>query len=53
MICITLIYGVKQQIDYVHNTAVMELMRGVRSELTELITGLGAQDLAPMSLVVS
>ncbi|KAJ0657220.1 putative Nop domain-containing protein [Helianthus annuus] len=43
----------KLQIDCVHNTAVMELMRGVRSQLTELITGLGAQDLAPMSLGLS
>ncbi|KVI00081.1 Nop domain-containing protein [Cynara cardunculus var. scolymus] len=31
----------------------MELMRGVRSQLTELITGLGSQDLAPMSLGLS
>ncbi|KAJ0455079.1 hypothetical protein HanOQP8_Chr15g0568191 [Helianthus annuus] len=30
----------KLQIDWVHNQAVMELMRGVRSQLTELITGL-------------
>ncbi|KAL6554128.1 Ribosomal RNA processing protein 1 A [Orobanche minor] len=37
----------------VHNHAVMELMRGVRSQLSELITGLGAQDLAPMSLGLS
>ncbi|KAF5764057.1 hypothetical protein HanRHA438_Chr15g0699861 [Helianthus annuus] len=43
----------KLQIDWVHNQAVMELMRGVRSQLTELITGLGAQDLAPMSLGLS
>lgn len=28
-------------------------MRGVRSQLTELISGLGAQDLAPMSLGLS
>ncbi|GKA87099.1 probable nucleolar protein 5-2 [Tanacetum coccineum] len=28
-------------------------MRGVRSQLTELITGLGSQDLAPMSLGLS
>lgn len=42
-----------QQIDCVHNNAVMELMRGVRSQLTELITGLGSQDLAPMSLGLS
>ncbi|MFS8004310.1 hypothetical protein Hanom_Chr13g01224271 [Helianthus anomalus] len=43
----------KLQIDCVHNQAVMELMRGVRSQLTELITGSGAQDLAPVSLGVS
>ncbi|XP_016494209.1 putative nucleolar protein 5-2 [Nicotiana tabacum] len=43
----------KLQIDCVHNNAVMELMRGVRSQLTELITGLGSQDLAPMSLGLS
>ncbi|PWA95929.1 nop domain, NOP5, NOSIC [Artemisia annua] len=43
----------KLQIDCVHNQGVMELMRGVRSQLTELITGLGAQDLAPMSLGLS
>ncbi|CAH9086788.1 unnamed protein product [Cuscuta europaea] len=43
----------KLQIDCVHNSTVMELMRGLRSQLTELITGLGAQDLAPMSLGLS
>ncbi|KAJ9554749.1 hypothetical protein OSB04_009363 [Centaurea solstitialis] len=43
----------KLQIECVHNQAVMELMRGVRSQLSELITGLGAQDLAPMSLGLS
>lgn len=32
---------------------VMELMRGVRSQLGELITGLPAQDMAPMSLGLS
>lgn len=42
-----------QQIDCVHNNAVMELMRGVRSQLTELISGLASQDLAPMSLGLS
>ena len=31
----------------------MELMRGVRSQLTELISGLATQDLAPMSLGLS
>ncbi|KAL3328965.1 hypothetical protein AABB24_036203 [Solanum stoloniferum] len=43
----------KLQIDCVHNNAVMELMRGVRSQLTELISGLATQDLAPMSLGLS
>ena len=36
-----------------HSHAVMELMRGVRSQLTELISGLAVQDLAPMSLGLS
>nr|TKV96110.1 hypothetical protein SEVIR_9G408000v2 [Setaria viridis] len=31
----------------------MELMRGLRNQLTELITGLGAQELGPMSLGLS
>ncbi|KAL3528049.1 hypothetical protein ACH5RR_012705 [Cinchona calisaya] len=43
----------KLQIDCVHNNAVMELMRGVRSQLSELISGLAAQDLNPMSLGLS
>ncbi|CAN8269669.1 unnamed protein product [Cochlearia groenlandica] len=43
----------KLKIDCVHNGAVMELLRGVRSQFTELITGLGDQDLAPMSLGLS
>ncbi|KAL1220850.1 putative nucleolar protein 5-1 [Cardamine amara subsp. amara] len=43
----------KLKIDCVHNNAVMELLRGVRSQLTELITGLGDTDLAPMSLGLS
>ncbi|KAM3200363.1 Nucleolar protein 58 [Capsicum annuum] len=43
----------KLQIDCVHNNAVMELMRGVRSQLTELISGLAYQDLTPMSLGLS
>ncbi|XP_028556174.1 probable nucleolar protein 5-2 [Dendrobium catenatum] len=43
----------KLKIDCVHNNAVMELMRGLRSQLTELISGLGVQDLAPMSLGLS
>ncbi|KAG0483847.1 hypothetical protein HPP92_011931 [Vanilla planifolia] len=43
----------KLKIECVHNNAVMELMRGLRSQLTELISGLGVQDLAPMSLGLS
>ncbi|GAB4855463.1 Ribosomal RNA processing protein 1 A [Ancistrocladus abbreviatus] len=43
----------KLQIECVHNNVVMELMRGVRSQLTELISGLATQDLAPMSLGLS
>ncbi|GFQ04851.1 probable nucleolar protein 5-2 [Phtheirospermum japonicum] len=43
----------KLQIECVHNNAVMELMRGVRSQLTELISGLASQDLSPMSLGLS
>ncbi|CAN8260395.1 unnamed protein product [Cochlearia groenlandica] len=43
----------KLKIDCVHNTAVMELLRGVRSQFEELITGLGDQDLAPMRLGLS
>ncbi|KAE8695454.1 Nucleolar protein 58 [Hibiscus syriacus] len=43
----------KLKIDCVHNNAVMELLRGVRTQLSELISGLGAQDLAPMSLGLS
>ncbi|KAJ6384384.1 hypothetical protein OIU78_027656 [Salix suchowensis] len=43
----------KLKIECVHNNAVMELMRGVRSQLTELIAGLATQDLAPMSLGLS
>ncbi|KAB1202784.1 putative nucleolar protein 5-2 [Morella rubra] len=43
----------KLKIDCVHNQAVMELMRGVRQQMTELISGLGVQDLAPMSLGLS
>lgn len=31
----------------------MELMRGVRHQLTELISGLAVQDMAPMSLGLS
>ncbi|KAL6648156.1 hypothetical protein ACP70R_012380 [Stipagrostis hirtigluma subsp. patula] len=43
----------KLKIDCLHNSAVVELMRGLRNQLTELITGLGAQDLGPMSLGLS
>ncbi|KAG5523936.1 hypothetical protein RHGRI_030812 [Rhododendron griersonianum] len=43
----------KLQIECIHNNTVMELMRGVRSQLTELIAGLASQDLAPMSLGLS
>ncbi|KAH0676884.1 hypothetical protein KY285_024685 [Solanum tuberosum] len=43
----------KLQIECVHNNVVMELMRGLRSQLTELISGLATQDLAPMSLGLS
>ncbi|KAJ4760501.1 Nucleolar protein 58 [Rhynchospora pubera] len=43
----------KLKIDCVHNNAVMELMRGLRNQLTELISGLAPQDLAPMSLGLS
>lgn len=42
-----------QKIECVHSQAVMELMRGVRHQMTELISGLGVQDLAPMSLGLS
>ncbi|GLJ39421.1 hypothetical protein SUGI_0805120 [Cryptomeria japonica] len=43
----------KLKIECVHNNGIMELMRGLRSQLSELITGLGVQDLAPMSLGLS
>ncbi|XP_015076886.1 probable nucleolar protein 5-2 [Solanum pennellii] len=43
----------KLQIECVQNNVVMELMRGLRSQLTELISGLATQDLAPMSLGLS
>jgi hypothetical protein len=42
-----------QKIDCLHNSAVMELMRGLRNQLTELMTGLASHDLAPMSLGLS
>ncbi|XP_010485906.1 PREDICTED: probable nucleolar protein 5-2 [Camelina sativa] len=43
----------KLKIDCVHNNAVMELLRGVRSQFTELLSGLGDQDMAPMRLGLS
>ncbi|KGN60839.1 probable nucleolar protein 5-2 [Cucumis sativus] len=43
----------KLQIDCVHNNSVMELIRGLRNQLNELIAGLAVQDLAPMSLGLS
>nr|CAB3455262.1 unnamed protein product [Digitaria exilis] len=43
----------KLKIDCLHNSAVMELMRGLRHQLTELMSGLAEQDLGPMSLGLS
>ncbi|CAA7406018.1 unnamed protein product [Spirodela intermedia] len=43
----------KLKIDCLHNNAVMELMRGLRNQLTELVSGLATQDLGPMSLGLS
>ncbi|PNX99313.1 hypothetical protein L195_g022578 [Trifolium pratense] len=43
----------KLKIDCVHNNDVMELMRGVRNQLTELVVCLASQDMAPMSLGLS
>ncbi|KAL8120564.1 hypothetical protein AgCh_017660 [Apium graveolens] len=43
----------KSTVSTFHNNAAMELMRGVRSQLTELISGLGGQDLSSMSLGLS
>lgn len=43
----------KLKIECIHNNAVMELMRGVRNQLNELIHGLAVQDMAPMSLGLS
>lgn len=43
----------KLKIECVHNNSIMELMRGLRSQLSKLITGLGVEDLAPMSLGLS
>ncbi|AES94049.2 NOP56-like pre RNA processing ribonucleoprotein [Medicago truncatula] len=36
-----------------HNNAVMELMRGIRYQLTELVTDLAVQDMPPMRLGLS
>ncbi|XP_020171478.1 nucleolar protein 58 isoform X1 [Aegilops tauschii subsp. strangulata] len=43
----------KLKIGCVHNSDVMELMRGLRNQLSELISGLGTQDLDPRSLGLS
>ncbi|KAG0561580.1 hypothetical protein KC19_9G075200 [Ceratodon purpureus] len=43
----------KLEINCVNNAAVAELMRGLRSQLSELISGLAGQDMAPMSLGLS
>ncbi|KAK4285406.1 hypothetical protein QN277_002106 [Acacia crassicarpa] len=43
----------KLKIECIHNNTVMELMRGVRNQLNELIHGLAVQDMAPMSLGLS
>ncbi|KAI5008729.1 hypothetical protein ZWY2020_009777 [Hordeum vulgare] len=43
----------KLKIDCLHNSAVMELMRGLRNQLTELMSGLAEHDLGPMSLGLS
>eukprot|EP00249_Psilotum_nudum_P020739 c27826_g1_i1 orf=144-1847(+) len=43
----------KLKIDCIHNNEVMELMRGLRAQLSELITGLTSQDISPMSLGLS
>lgn len=42
-----------QEINCVNNAAVAELMRGLRSQLSELISGLAGHDMAPMSLGLS
>ncbi|CAK8538456.1 unnamed protein product [Lathyrus sativus] len=49
------IIKVKLKIDCVHNNAAIELMRGVRYryQLTNLISGLVVQDMAPVSLGLS
>ncbi|KAL2643099.1 hypothetical protein R1flu_010686 [Riccia fluitans] len=43
----------KLAIDCVHNSSIMELMRGLRSMAGELITGLEGYEMAPMSLGLS
>eukprot|EP00246_Nothoceros_aenigmaticus_P016483 TRINITY_DN751_c0_g1_i1.p1 TRINITY_DN751_c0_g1~~TRINITY_DN751_c0_g1_i1.p1 ORF type:complete len:571 (-),score=163.43 TRINITY_DN751_c0_g1_i1:422-2134(-) len=43
----------KLEINCVYNSAVMELMRGLRSQLAELIAGLAGQDMGAMSLGLS
>jgi nucleolar protein 58 len=43
----------KLEINCINNAAVAELMRGLRSQLSELISGLAGQDMAPMSLGLS
>ncbi len=44
----------KLEIPCIHNSAVMELMRGVRSQLADLVSELaGGHDLAPMALGLS
>ncbi|KAF7000944.1 hypothetical protein CFC21_016717 [Triticum aestivum] len=42
-----------QKIGCVHNSDVMELMRGLINQLSELISWLGTQDLGPRSLGLS
>jgi hypothetical protein len=42
-----------QEINCVNNAAVAELMRGLRSQLSELIVGLAGSDIVPMSLGLS
>ncbi|KAJ7942720.1 Nucleolar protein like [Quillaja saponaria] len=44
---------IKDKLNAVHNNSIMELMRGVRTQLTDLISGLAVHDLAPMSLGLS
>jgi nucleolar protein 58 len=43
----------KLEINCINNAAVAELMRGLRSQLSELISGLAGHDMAPMSLGLS